>query len=205
MGLRNPETRAAFDLVAKYLVIFVAGLWTLYVGTDYLDSQTKALKLGNVALGVASVPTADTTITFVDKDDAGPNDEFCYPQGKYAIENTGQLAVEIEPAVIKLYEVPTTYLEDGQKTVSWSLDTVLSNLKPILLEKLGGSEVISIGNSYERVFAYTIRRKSGHSYVLVANAAGGIPENAAVDDDARAIRKFGPNDLRHVAQFGAFC
>ncbi len=205
MGLRDPETRAAFDLVAKYSVIAVAGLWTLYVGTDYLDRQAKALELGNVALGVASVPTADTTITFVEKPKPEPGEKLCFPEGKYAIKNTGQLAVELKPAVIKLYEVPVTYLKDGQKTVSWSLETVLAKLEPIRTETLGGSEVISIGNSYERIFAYTIRRKPGHSYVLVANAAGGIPENAAVDDDARAIRKFGPNDLRHVALLGAYC
>lgn len=205
LDLRDEQTRAAFETVVKSGAIIIGGFWTLLVGSEYLDKQGKALDLANVSLGVASVPTADTSFRLPEQDLPASDDELCFPTGTYIIKNTGKLAIQIEPAILELYEIPTIYIQPGEKTASYSLDKVLEASEPIRREKLGATEVIGEGNSYERAFGYTIRRKEGFSYVLVANAAGGLPENAGIDDDARAIRKFGPNDLRHALQLGAFC
>lgn len=205
MNLRDPETRAAIDLVAKYSLLAIGGIWTLLVGTEFLEKRSAALQFGNAALSIKSIPTASTELDLIQPTDAAPLDGFCYPKGVYRITNTGELPITIQNAKFEIFEVPTILLAADEKVASYSLEGILKDLAPVFSEEIGPSETIGVDNSYERIFGFTIRMDPEASYVLVANAKGGLPELDRDQANARLIIEFGPNDLRHVAQLGALC
>ncbi len=204
-NLRDPETRAAVELIAKYIVIVVVGIWTLCVGTDLLDRQKKSLELDNAALSVQSVPTAATEIEFTKDGPAATSGEICDPQGIYRITNTGNLPILVGPTVFEIFEIPTIAIKPDHKIISYSLEVVLKGRRPILSEEMEKPEMIGVANTYERVFGYSIRRKPNHYYVLVVTGSGHLPDGVSNDDGIRIVGEFGPNDLRHAAFLSKDC
>lgn len=214
LGLDNKERREVFNTIANYIVIIAAALYTLWLGTDFLTRDSKALELGNTKLSVDSIPTASTLIS-VDKPvtPLKPDDKLCFPAGKYSITNTGKLALTIRSAKIEVYEAPFPVSADGQSSVSRAPEELLKTAELVASQDFDRSETIGVNNSFERLFNWAIPRKKLHYYILVATAEGGLfgidpdeqSKNADKEAEIRAYTQFGPNDLRHTAMLGPQC
>lgn len=196
-----------WDLVAKYLVIIVGAIWTLMVGTEFIDKKKAEYEFQALRLGAQGVyPRGDTQLipdgyNIASKDDPA----VCQISGQYVITNIGNYLTEIESVKFELYEIERKSGIDVAKTgepVSYSLTPTLNKLKPVLVDEFPVNELISNGNRLERSYGFLVKVKDGHNYAVLASAQGGI---VGADKIPEVVSKFRVNDLTHISGSDGYC
>lgn len=183
---------------AKYLVIIVSAAWVLISGTDFIDKQTKELRLKNERISKNSIPMASHTMNVIS--DNAPwilDNTLCTVTGQYKIDNIGELPFLIKDVEFSIYEFKVLGLEDvkGNIVTSRTLHNQLKDAQPIFREVLDVDERVGVNGALEKSFSYVIRKKPNTNYVIVANALGGLTN---VDGQLDSTYLFGKNELTHT-------
>jgi hypothetical protein len=200
-GLENKEKREQAEFIVKSVTLVVSALWILIMGTAFLQKEGMRLDLRNKALGVESMPTADTDMSIEMRNPPVVQDdvEFCTVTGLYSIKNIGRLALQIDRVVFELYELPV--VRGQERVTSFSAARLIGEQRPIHREVIPVDEVIGVTNRVERAFGFVVRRDRNAMYVVVASGDGGLV--GAAQDDRTA--RFGPRDLQHLSPTGPIC
>lgn len=197
----------AADLIAKYLVIIIGGIWTLMVGTDFIDKRKAEYEFGALQLGVKGVyPRGDTQLHLDGFGKPALKDPaVCQISGQYVITNIGEYLTRIDSVKFQLYEKQVASeitVGNSGKPISYSLSVALEGLDPILAEQVTVKELLAKGNKLERSFGYLVKPKANHNYTIVASAQGGL---VGASDISPELSNFQVNDLTHISGSHAYC
>lgn len=198
MEENKPTQFEKLQFYAKYTVIIVSAAWVLISGTDFIDKQTKELRLKNERISKNSIPLASHTMDV--KADNPPwilDNTLCTVTGQYKIDNIGELPFLITDVEFSIYESKVIGLEDvkGNIVTSLTLFNQLKDATPIFKEVLDVNERVGVKGALEKSFSYVIRKKANTNYVIVANAFGGLTD---VDGKLDSTYLFGKNELTHT-------
>ena len=196
-----------WDLIAKYLVVIIGSIWTLMVGTEFIDKKRAEYEFEALRLGSEGVyPRGDTQLI---PDGYGvkskENATVCEISGKYIITNIGNYLTEIESVKFELYEKKIDSAKDVAQSgtpVSYSLSASLSKLTPLLTDDIPVHELISNGNKIERSYGFLVPIKPNHNYTITASAQGGIVGVKSISEE---LTKFRLNDLTHYSGSHGYC
>lgn len=195
------------DLIAKYLFIMIGGVWTLMVGTDFIDKKTAEYKFEALQLGSEGIyPRAKTQLNIDGYGKRSLKDpSVCEISGKYIITNIGEYLTKIESVKFQLYEKEiesAIAVGNSGKPQSYSLSPSIEGLTPIISEEMNVQELIAKGNKIERSFGYLVKTKTEHNYIIVASAQGGL---VGAKDISQEISQFQENDLTHKSGSHSYC
>lgn len=202
------------EFIFKYFALAIAGIWTLLVGSDFIDKKVKETNLSKAQYELESMrlgkegltPRASTSLD-VKKDNEhwiGRSD-LCTVTGNYKIENVGEYIIRIDEIQLELFEAYPLTIEDltsDKKVSSFSLTPKLKKLKSIFSEKIEVNETIPSGGYINRTFGWVVKIDSEALYTIRANATGGL---AGAKNSLVEISEFYQNDLRHDSGVHKLC
>jgi|GEM_PF-5545118 len=199
MEENNEPTRLQwYQFYAKYTVMAISAVWVLIAGTDFLDKQTKELKLKNEKLSKNSIPLAFHTMDVkTDNEPWNADPDLCTITGSYAIENIGELPFLIEEVTFSIYEFKILDTADvaGNDVTSFTLFKRLENKSPLFQETLKVDERVGVKGQLEKSLGYIVKKRPNHNYVVVAEAKGGLTDT---DGNLDKSYMFGENELTHT-------
>ncbi|GAA0852305.1 hypothetical protein [Aliiglaciecola litoralis] len=202
------------ESIIKYLVMIIAAIWTLTIGTDWIEKQAAEVKLAKskyeleaARLGKDGLyPKASTLLNFNQGTKLwGSDNNLCTISGLYTIENIGGVPLTIDSIQFDVYEIlPIRESElSDENVVSFSLSPKLQSLQPIFSEAMSVKENITTSNLLQRAFGYVIKVNPNALYAIKASAQGGIPGLAELN--ALSLTSFSENDLTHVSASKIIC
>ena len=194
------------NFFAKYLVIGISAIWTLNVGTEYIDKQTKELQLRNFKLSKKSNPVAYAKFSKYNNSNSPMKhaERLCTVTGAYQVKNAGELPIIIENIKFSVYELPIIIADhlENRDSYSISVNKMVEKLEPKHQETHKVSTRISTEGEAEWAFGFIIRRAEYKNYVVMATAEGGLAGlNGSVDENNR----FNLNELTSYTKSGPIC
>lgn len=206
--LSDESWRNQMAFVGKGLVFVVGALAVLLMGTDFLDRRA-------TILSASGMPVGDTewggpvTLTLARDSNNQPIDGWCRINGSYSIKNIGDLSYQIKEVRLEVYR-----LGDGQNAIRKgsakisAMNNTIAAMTPYADATIGVGEVFGPKNRMDVSFVLDFEIPQNilvsESFVLVANASGGLPKTesgllawlASLSASERDFTQFGPNDLR---------
>ena len=192
------------EFAAKYTVMLVVGIWTLSVGSEWLDKEQFELEYVKLSeKGFYPQAKPDFNIKRDNEPWVG-NSKLCTVTGIYKVKNTGNYPISIDKVKFHVYENKPITEEDAvkNKVTSFSLSPTISKLKPIHKEEFKVNETIAPGMELNRGFGYVINTEKYALYTFMANAEGGL---YGVTSLPKQQVRFGEDELKVVSGSNIIC
>ena len=233
INLNTKDGREKANIYIKLALLIIGGVWVLLSGTDLIDKNSKQL-------GTEAIPNAkaELEVTWDNKFEDENDDRFCLLDGTYSLTNVGNLTFRVDTIKFTLYRAQNVPRPSDGNLVS--AYTIYPRLFPREFEEgpvpypaewieesvtqLPVDVFLSKGNQVSRTFGFVVKDERmdpplshlWHSYVVVANATGGLPnkeggwiakilERISYFISGRYPTTFRPRDLQEISKLAPIC